>query len=166
MSNRFTNRRWCIINSGDASSVNFAQVMETSAETCRYSVDGSKTFVKYNIIEYPVSHGTDDAGGIIYGDNVDAAGNTYNMYYDQVGTDYYPLYSDQQGQGHVVTGSGSMPRYGDTPTGSGIAYASGAQVGRPDIYSSALMVSGKTEFNHPEIMEILTTEDSATTGIT
>tara|TARA_Y100001963_G_scaffold113540_1_gene157259 strand:+ start:16 stop:516 length:501 start_codon:yes stop_codon:yes gene_type:complete len=165
MNNRFPNRRWCIINSGDVSSVNFGQVLESSAQTCRYSVDGSKTFVKYNITEYPVSHGTDDAGSVVYADNVDAAGNTYNMYYEQVGTDFYPLYSDQQGQGHVVTGSGSMPRYGDTPTGSGIAYASGAIAGRPDIYSSALTVSGKTEFNHPEILGILGTEDWTSTGI-
>ena len=47
MNNRFPNRRWCIINSGDVSSVNFSQVLESSAQTCRYSVDGSKTFVKY-----------------------------------------------------------------------------------------------------------------------
>jgi hypothetical protein len=58
-----------------------------------------------------------------------------------------------------------MPRYGDTPTGSGIAHASGAIVGRPDICSSALTVSGKTEFNHPEILGILNTEDWTSTGI-
>jgi hypothetical protein len=58
-----------------------------------------------------------------------------------------------------------MPRYGDTVTGSGIAYASGAIAGRPDAYSSALTVSGKTEFNHPEILGILGTEDWSSTGI-
>ena len=165
MNNRFPNRRWCIINSGDVSSVNFGQVLENSAQTCRYSIDGTKTFVKYNITEFPQPQGTDEEGNILYGDNVDAAGNTYNFYYEQVGTDYYPLYSDEQGQGHVVTGSGSMPIYGETPTGSGIAYASGAQVGRPDVYSSALTVSGKTEFNHPEILAVLATEDWTSTGI-
>ena len=165
MNNRFPNRRWCIINSGDVSSVNFGQVLENSAQTCRYSIDGTKTFVKYNITEFPQPQGTDEEGNILYGDNVDTAGNTYNFYYEQVGTDYYPLYSDQPGEGHVVTGSGSMPVYGDTVTGSGIAYASGAIAGRPDIYSSALTVSGKTEFNHPEILGVLATEDLTSTGI-
>ena len=165
MNSRFPNRRWCIINSGDVSSVNFGQVLENSAQTCRYSIDGTKTFVKYNITEFPQPQGTDEEGNILYGDNVDTAGNTYNFYYEQVGTDYYPLYSDQPGEGHVVTGSGSMPVYGDTVTGSGIAYASGAIAGRPDIYSSALTVSGKTEFNHPEILGVLAPEDWTSTGI-
>jgi hypothetical protein len=57
-----------------------------------------------------------------------------------------------------------MPIYGETPTGSGIAWAAGAVVGRPDIYSSALTVSGKTEFNHPEILGVLGTEDWTNTG--
>ena len=164
MNNRFPNRRWCIINSGDVSSVNFGQVLENSAQTCRYSIDGTKTFVKYNITEFPQPQGTDEEGNILYGDNVDAAGNTYNFYYEQVGTDYYPLYSPE-GDGSTITGSGSMPRYGDTVTGSGIAYAAGTVVGRPDIYSSALTVSGKTEFNHPEILAVLATEDWTSTGI-
>ena len=163
MNNRFPNRRWCIINSGDVSSVNFGQVLENSAQTCRYSIDGTKTFVKYNITQYPVQQGEDNEGNPTYGNNVDAAGNTYNLYYEQVGTDYYPLYSPEDSS--LVTGSGSMPRYGDTPTGSGIAYASGAIGGRPDAYSSALTVSGKTEFNHPEILAVLATEDWTSTGI-
>ena len=163
MNNRFPTRRWCIINSGDVDAVNFGQVLENSAQTCRYSVDGTKTFVKYNITEYPVSQGTDIAGNVLYGDNVDAAGNTYNLYYEQVGTDYYPLYSPEDSS--LVTGSGSMPVYGDTVTGSGIAYASGVVAGRPDAYSSALTVSGKTEFNHPEILGVLATEDWTSTGI-
>ena len=164
MNNRFPNRRWCIINSGDVSAVNFGQVLENSAQTCRYSVDGTKTFVKYNITEYPAQQGIDSEGNPTYGNNVDAAGNTYNLYYEQVGTSYYPLYSPE-GDGITITGSGSMPRYGDTPTGSGIAYASGAIGGRPDAYSSALTVSGKTEFNHPEILGVLATEDWSSTGI-
>ena len=50
-------------------------------------------------------------------------------------------------------------------TGSGILYESGVTVGRPDIFSSALTVSGKTEFNHPEILGILATEEWSSTGI-
>ena len=41
-------RTYVIINSDEVSSVNFDQVDETSADTIRYSVDGSKTFVKFD----------------------------------------------------------------------------------------------------------------------
>lgn len=40
-------KTYCIINSSDVSSIDFNQVLETSADTLRYSVDGTKTFVKY-----------------------------------------------------------------------------------------------------------------------
>lgn len=40
-------RTYCIIDSSEVSSVDFNQVAETSADTLRYSIDGSKTFVKY-----------------------------------------------------------------------------------------------------------------------
>ena len=40
-------RKYVIINANEVSSVNFDQVDETSADTVRYSVDGSKTFVKF-----------------------------------------------------------------------------------------------------------------------
>ena len=43
----FDNRHYVIIPSSEVNQVNFSEVLETSAETCRYSVDGSKTFVKY-----------------------------------------------------------------------------------------------------------------------
>ena len=41
------NRRWVIIDKDEVSSVDFSQILETSADTLRYSNDGSKTFVKY-----------------------------------------------------------------------------------------------------------------------
>jgi len=41
-------RKYVIINSDEVSSVNFDQVDETSANTVRYSLDGTKTFVKYD----------------------------------------------------------------------------------------------------------------------
>jgi len=43
----FDNRKYVIIGRDDVSSVDFSQVFETSADTLRYSLDGSKTFVKY-----------------------------------------------------------------------------------------------------------------------
>jgi len=41
-------RTYVIINSSDVSSVDFSKVSETSADTLRYSLDGSKTFVKFD----------------------------------------------------------------------------------------------------------------------
>ena len=43
----FENRKYVIISKDDVSSVDFSQVLETSADTLRYSNDESKTFVKY-----------------------------------------------------------------------------------------------------------------------
>ena len=40
-------KTYCIINSDEVGSVDFDQVFETSADTLRYSLDGTKTFVKY-----------------------------------------------------------------------------------------------------------------------
>lgn len=41
------NRQYVIINAEDVSTVNFDEVLETSADTLRYNVAGDKTFVKY-----------------------------------------------------------------------------------------------------------------------
>lgn len=43
------NKTYVIIDSDEVSSVDFSQVMETSADTLRYNVDpaGTKTFVKF-----------------------------------------------------------------------------------------------------------------------
>lgn len=40
-------RNYVIIDASEVSSVNFDQVLETSPETLRFSVDGTKTFVKF-----------------------------------------------------------------------------------------------------------------------
>jgi len=37
-----------IINASEVSSVDFSQVIETSVDTLRYSLDNSKTFVKFD----------------------------------------------------------------------------------------------------------------------
>jgi len=51
MSTQFPNRRWLIIPSTDVESIDFSQVHQTSEETLRYSIDGTKTFIKYDIRE-------------------------------------------------------------------------------------------------------------------
>jgi len=45
--NLFDNRHYVIISSDDVPLIDFNEVMETSAETLRFSVDGTLTFVKY-----------------------------------------------------------------------------------------------------------------------
>lgn len=40
-------RTYVIIDSPEVDSIDFDQVAETSADTLRYSLDGTKTFVKY-----------------------------------------------------------------------------------------------------------------------
>ena len=42
------NRRYVIFDIAELSTIDFAEVLETSAETIRKSIDGSKTFVKYD----------------------------------------------------------------------------------------------------------------------
>ena len=44
----FENRRWVVIPTSSTGSINFTDVLETSVNTLRLSVDGSETFVKYD----------------------------------------------------------------------------------------------------------------------
>lgn len=46
---RFPNRRWLVVPTTEVENVNFNQVLEHSADSLRYSVDGSQTFVKYEV---------------------------------------------------------------------------------------------------------------------
>ncbi len=50
---RFENRRWLVIPIEKIDDIDFNQVHESNAESLRRSVDGTKTFVKYevNIVE-------------------------------------------------------------------------------------------------------------------
>ena len=47
---RFPNRRWLVIPVAEVENVNFNEVLESSADSLRYSVDGTKTFVKYEVL--------------------------------------------------------------------------------------------------------------------
>lgn len=40
-------RNYVIINKSEVSNVDFSKVKESSADTLRYSIDGTKTFVKF-----------------------------------------------------------------------------------------------------------------------
>jgi len=50
---RFPNRRWLIIPATEVENVDFNQVLESGADALRFSIDGTQTFVKYevNVVE-------------------------------------------------------------------------------------------------------------------
>lgn len=56
MENLFENRRWLVIPSSITGSINFSQTIEKSEDSLRYSIDKSKTFVKYDILEVTSSY--------------------------------------------------------------------------------------------------------------
>jgi hypothetical protein len=51
----YENREFMIFNVSELDTINFTQVLETSADTVRKSVDGTKTFVKWDGVEIPSS---------------------------------------------------------------------------------------------------------------
>jgi hypothetical protein len=58
MENNYENRRYLVIPTSIKEQIDFTQVLETSVDTLRLSVDEMKTFVKYNItIEDGVIYG-------------------------------------------------------------------------------------------------------------
>lgn len=46
---RFPNRRWLVLPASEVENIDFNQVLESSADSLRYSVDGTQTFVKYEV---------------------------------------------------------------------------------------------------------------------
>lgn len=53
-------RTYTVFNTSETGSIDFSQVYETSNETLRLSVDGTKTFVKYDTQTY-----TDESGSLV-----------------------------------------------------------------------------------------------------
>lgn len=51
----YTNRNFMIFSTSETGSVDYNEVLESSAETLRLSVDGSKTFVKWDSETIPTS---------------------------------------------------------------------------------------------------------------
>ncbi len=47
----FENRRWLVIPTSLTSSIDFNQVLESSVDNLRLSIDGTQTFVKYEVNE-------------------------------------------------------------------------------------------------------------------
>ena len=53
---RFPNRRWLVIPTELTGSIDFNQVHQTSVDTLRFSLDGTQTFVKYEVNEVTESY--------------------------------------------------------------------------------------------------------------
>ena len=53
---RFPNRKWLVIPTSLTGSINFSQVLESSVDSLRLSIDGTETFVKYEINEITESY--------------------------------------------------------------------------------------------------------------
>jgi hypothetical protein len=51
----YENRNFMIFNTTELSQINFEEVLETSVETVRKSVDETKTFVKWDGVSVPPS---------------------------------------------------------------------------------------------------------------
>lgn len=52
----FPNRRWLVIPTSITGSIDFTSVLESSPSSLRVSIDGKKTFVKYEIKEVTESY--------------------------------------------------------------------------------------------------------------
>ena len=51
----YDNRQFAIFSTTELNQIDFTEVLETSAETCRVSTDGTKTFVKWDTETPPPS---------------------------------------------------------------------------------------------------------------
>ena len=52
----FENRRWLVIPTSITGSINFNEIIESSIDSLRVSIDGSQTFIKYDITEVTASY--------------------------------------------------------------------------------------------------------------
>ena len=55
---RFPNRRWLVIPTTITGSIDFGQVHQSSTDNLRLSVDGTQTFIKYEVNEVTQSYST------------------------------------------------------------------------------------------------------------
>ena len=106
----FENRRWLVIPTSLTNSLDFNQVLESSSDTLRLSIDGAQTFIKYEINEVTAS--------------------------------YEEYYQDVENPDTWLTSSIEAGVYG-----------------RPSIYDEQY-----TEYNHTEILNLLTGSNWITTG--
>lgn len=53
--NEFFDRKYMIFNISELNTINFDEIMETSINTVRKNIDNTKTFVKWDTEEIPLS---------------------------------------------------------------------------------------------------------------
>lgn len=53
---RFPNRRWLVIPTSLTGSINFGEVLESNESSLRLNLDGSETFVKYEVTVVTASY--------------------------------------------------------------------------------------------------------------
>jgi hypothetical protein len=65
---RFENRRWLVIPTSIIDDIDFNQVHEANADSLRLSVDGTETFVKYEVVvvdtDYVTKHTDMETGEV------------------------------------------------------------------------------------------------------
>lgn len=87
----YENRRWIIIPTSITGSINFNEVLESSIDSLRLSIDGTKTFVKYDITEvtssYTSEHVDAYTGQIVY-TTIDAGIYGRPSFYSEEYTEY------------------------------------------------------------------------------
>lgn len=88
----YDNRRWLVIPTSLTGSINFDEVLETSASTLRISNDGAETFVKYDITEVTSSYDSyypdADNPGTFYTSSVAAGTYGRPSFYSDSYTEY------------------------------------------------------------------------------
>ena len=106
--NYLENRRWLVIPVSITSSIDFTQVIETNPSTLRISVDGEKTFVKYDINEVTASYTasyidaeTDQSGSYIVEAGIYGRPSIYSP--------IYPEYKHQEMLDLLVTPEWTKP---------------------------------------------------------
>lgn len=83
-----SNRNYVIFNVSEIEKIDFSQVLETSAETLRRSVDGTKTFVKWDTRFTQVNHAApaDDPSAAGGATQTVVSPPTYPSFYDDLTT--------------------------------------------------------------------------------
>jgi len=137
----FENRKYVIFEVSEIGSIDFSQVLETSAETLRKSVDERKTFVKYEVLpaqeEVLYQEGDPEIGDDILYQEGDPELNEDD-----------PMYNSSLSVGDVKfpgIKAGDIKVHGRTGN---------------EIPSSVESLTTKSqEYTHPEILEVLRAEE-------
>ena len=137
----FENRKYVIFEVSEIDAIDFSQVLETSAETLRKSVDESKTFIKYEVLpaQEEVLY---QEGDLEIGDDVLYVEDDPALNEDD------PMYNSSLSVGDVKfpgIKAGDIKVHGRTGN---------------EIPSSVESLTTKSqEYTHPEILEVLRAEE-------